>query len=114
MKAMSMRWMRWWIVGYAALAMLVVWSMFAARDRATEQLATPQSVAQWQAWRADVQQQQANPGPIQRRVPKSSEPPALVLMRDYFAVTPFGALVFSTMLYWVSAWLVSGMMSGST
>ncbi len=106
-----MRWLRWWIAGYAVLAGLVVWSMFAARDRALEQLSTPQSVGDWQAWRADVEQQQTNPGPVQRRVPKSSEPPALVLMRDYFAVSLAGALLFSTLLYWVLAWFVSGMLT---
>jgi hypothetical protein len=108
---MTMRWFGLWITGYAALMGVVTWSMFAARDRAIEQLSTPQSVAQWQAWREDVQQQQATPGPVQRRVPKSSEPPALVLMRDYFAVSLFGAMLFSTALYWVIAWFVTGILS---
>jgi hypothetical protein len=43
-------------------------------------------------------------------VPQSGEPPALVLMRDYFSVSLIGALVFSTALYWVIAWLVTGIM----
>jgi hypothetical protein len=111
---MSMRW-RWiWIVGYAALTGIIVWWMFAARDRVIEQQSTLQSVADWQAWREDVQQQQVHPGPVQRRVPKSSEPPALVLMRDYFAVSLVGAMLFSTALYWVIAWFVTGIVSAKT
>ena len=106
-----MRWQWWWIVGYAAMSCVIVWLMVAARDRAIQQLSTPQSLAQWQAWREDVRQQQTERGPVQRRVPKSSEPPALVLMRDYFAVSLVGALLFSTALYGVIAWLVTGMMS---
>ena len=106
-----MRSLRWWLVGYAALSGVVVWSMFAARDQAIQELSTPQSVAQWQAWRDDVRQQQTEPAPVQRRVPRSAEPPALVLMRDYFAVSIFGAVLFSTALYWVIAWFVTGMLS---
>ncbi|MEX0612836.1 MAG: hypothetical protein WD738_22820 [Pirellulales bacterium] len=106
-----MKWLRWWIIGYAVGSCIVVWSMLAARDRAITELSTPQSVAQWQAWRTDVEQQQTTPGPVQRRVPKSSQPPALILMRDYFAVSLVGAVLFSTLLYWVIAWLVTGMLT---
>jgi hypothetical protein len=108
-----MRWLRWWLVGYAAMLGVVLWSMFAARDRAIARLSSPDSLAHWQAWREDVRQQQAAPGPVQRRVPKSSEPPALVLMRDYFGVALLGAAVFSTALYWVIAWFATGMIARS-
>jgi hypothetical protein len=60
-----------------------------------------------------VRQQQKLPGPVQRRVPKSAEPPALVLMRDYFGVSMAGAILFSSVLYWVIAWFVSGIVSGN-
>jgi hypothetical protein len=39
------------------------------------------------------------------------EPPALVLMRDYFEVSLAGALVFSSILFWVVAWFVTGILS---
>jgi hypothetical protein len=45
-------------------------------------------------------------------VPKSDEPPALVLMRDYFTVLMFGAILFSSMLYWIMAWFVTGILRG--
>ena len=50
------------------------------------------------------------PGPVRRRVPKSTEPPALVLMRDYFGVSLIGAVLFTTVLYWVIAWFVMGIL----
>jgi hypothetical protein len=103
-----MRWI-WWVIGFAVLLVGMVAAMFATRDWALTQLATPKSTADWQEWREDVRQQQVDPsGPVQRRVPKSSEPPALVMMRDHFAVSLFAAVLFSTLLYWVLAWFVMG------
>jgi hypothetical protein len=96
------------IFGYCALMTVVVVAMVLARERALTQLSTPKSTADWEHWRDDVRQQQIEPGPVRRSVPKSSEPPALVLMRDYFAVSLIGAVVFSTALYWVMAWFVTG------
>jgi hypothetical protein len=88
----------------------VIWSLIAARRWALTSLATAASVGDWQAWREDVRQQQTEPGPVSRRVPKSAEPPALVLMRDYFAVCLVGAILFVTVLYWVTAWFISGIL----
>jgi len=103
------RWLPWFIA-YAALVAAVVAATLKTRDWAIEQLATPKSLADWQTWRDDVQQQQGQSGPVQRRVPKSNEPPALVMMRDHFAVSLFAAVLFSTMLFWVFAWFVMGVM----
>jgi hypothetical protein len=102
------RWWRWWIVGYAVLISTVVGTMFWLRQSAVADLSSPKSIADWQAWREDVREQQTNRGPVERRVPKSFEPPELVLMRDYFKVLMLGAILFSSMLYWVMAWFVTG------
>jgi hypothetical protein len=105
----SRRWLPW-LVAYALVLFAVVVAMFKARDWILEELATSKSLADWQTWRDDVRKQQDQPGPVQRRVPKSSEPPALVMMRDHFAVSLFGAVLFSTMLYWVFAWFTMGVL----
>jgi amino acid transporter len=101
----------WWMFGYALLLAVAVWSVIAARSWALEELSTPASTAEWEDWRQDVRTQQAQPMPIQRRVPKSAEPPALMLMRDYFAIAMAAAVVFSTLIYWVLAWLAMGALS---
>jgi hypothetical protein len=91
----------------------VVVATFRSRDLALERLSTSKSLADWQTWRDEVQQQQGLRGPVERRVPKSSEPPALVMMRDHFVVSLTGAVLFSTMLYWVFAWFVMGVMQSA-
>jgi hypothetical protein len=92
------------------LIAVVTWSLISARKWALAELATPQSINDWQAWREDVREQQSQPGPVRRRIPKSVEPPGLVLMRDYFGVALAGAIVFTSVLYWVIAWLVTGIL----
>ena len=107
------RWLRWWIIGYAALVGAVVAAMIWARRSTVAQLSSPKSISDWQAWREDVrEQQQLHSGPVKRRVPKSDEPPALTLLRDYFTVMMVGALLFSSMLYWVLAWFITGIFIG--
>jgi hypothetical protein len=108
------RWLCLWAIFYTALVVVVVWSLFAARQWALENLGTAKSVAAWEIWRADVRAQQDHPAPVQRRVPKSAEPPALVMMRDYFGVSLTAAILFSSVLYWVTAWLVNGMLRTTT
>jgi hypothetical protein len=100
--------LRWWIAGYCVLVAAILFAMVSVRNRVLQSAAANGSVGNWQAWREDVARQQSSPGPVQRRIPESSEPPALVLMRDHFAVSLAGALIFSTALYWVLAWFISG------
>ena len=104
----------WWLwgAGYVVFLFAVVWWLFSARQWARVELAKPESTAAWEAWREDVRANQDKPAPVQRRVPKSVEPPALVLTRDYFGVILSGAILFSSLLYWVMAWFVMGMLKG--
>ena len=104
-------WLWLWAIGYVALFVAVVWWLFAARDWAQAELSKPESTAAWEVWREDVKADQSRPAPVQRRVPKSIEPPALVLTRDYFGVSLTGAVLFSSLLYWVIAWFVTGIFS---
>jgi hypothetical protein len=106
---------RWlpWLIAYCVVLAAIIFAMFRIRALSIERLATPEAQADWQAWRDDVQRQQDRPGPVQRRVPRSSEPPALVMLRDHFGVSLCGAVLFSTMLYWVIAWFVMGMMKSA-
>jgi hypothetical protein len=104
-------WLWWSAACYLLIVAGVIWSLFSARSWALSDLATPESTAEWEAWRADVRAQQDQPTPVRRAVPKSAEPPALVLMRDYFGVSITGAILFSSVLFWICAWLLHGMLT---
>src|SRR5262245_29150459 len=101
-------WLRWWLAAYLLVAASVIGAMFYVRQSAFATYSSPESIADWRAWKSDVEHQQTNPGPVQRRVPDSNEPPALVLMRDFFAVSLVGAVFFTSLLYWILAWLITG------
>jgi hypothetical protein len=103
-------WWHWWIAGYVVLVGVVVGTMFWLRQSEVADLSSPRAISDWQVWREDVREQQVNRGPVERRVPKSDEPPALVLMRDYFTVLMFGAILFSSLLYWIMVWLTTGIL----
>jgi hypothetical protein len=100
----------WWIIGYALLMFTVVVAMLKSREWTLARLSTPESIADWQKWRDDVDEKRV-PGPVERRTPRSVEPPALVLMRDHFTVSIIGAIVFTTAFYWVSAWFITGVLA---
>ena len=73
-------------------------------------MSSPKSISDWKKWR----EEQLRSGVEAHRVPKSYEPPALVLMRDHFAILVAGALLFSSLLYWVIAWFITGMVKTET
>jgi hypothetical protein len=60
---------------------LVAW-----RDRRLAEVASPEAQAEWDAFRADMRRQSGREGPVQRKVPKSVEPPELVWLRDYLVL----------------------------
>ncbi|MBC8351243.1 MAG: hypothetical protein H8E66_04620 [Planctomycetes bacterium] len=76
----------------------------------TESSATSQE--DWQDWRSEAQRQQAGSGPVSRRVPKSSEPPSLVLLRDHFATSLTILVVLSSALFFTIAIMVRGVLVG--
>jgi hypothetical protein len=106
-------WFTLWLLGYAVVISAIISSMFWQRQQVLTTMSTAEARAEWDTWRDDVIRQQSNPGPVQRRIPKSTEPPALVLMRDYFTVSIVGATFFTSLLYWIVAWFVSGAISSS-
>jgi hypothetical protein len=116
------------LLAYAVMVSVVVWLMFYARNNVLTTFSTPEARQQWEEWR-DKAWEQANekereklgPRPektsdqplgkkpkeketVERKIPRSQEPPALVLMRDHFASclvmvllicsTIFGAFIF--------------------
>ncbi len=71
---------------------------FSARRAALDTLSTPEAQAQWDQWREAAKTLNEH-GPVQRRVPKSDQPPALVLMRDYFGTMLTAGGLFGSLLF---------------
>ena len=99
-----------WLLAYVAVIALVVAGVFYGRHVALVVYGTAEAQTAWEAWRAGAQQLAEASGPVKRRVPKSVQPPALVLMRDHFAVCLGGAIVLSTVLFGTFMLLARGAM----
>jgi hypothetical protein len=78
---------------------------------ALEVYGTPEAQAEWDAWRDDAKKMAEEPSVVKRRAPKSIQPPALVLMRDYFAICLTIAAVLSSVLFGTFMVLVRGAIS---
>ncbi len=94
--------------GYIALAAIVIGGMFWLRGSVVANLSTPEAKADWQSWRTKAAQDDGTHSPVQRTVPTSAEPPALVLMRDHFAAVLAGLMLPITGLYVFVAWIGVG------
>lgn len=99
-----------WFLAYLAVIAMVVVLLVRGRNRLLPQLAQPDARADWQSWRDDVKNSQ-DTGPVRRRVPKSSEPPLLVLLRDYFGTCLTAAIFFTSLLFAVTMIFVRGAVS---
>lgn len=95
-----------WLASLLGLA----WTLSILRDRMVASLSTPESQASWEQWREEVKRAQAEDSPVQRRIPKSEEPPALIMMRDRFPVILTGALVTWTFFYGFTIVIVRGLL----
>jgi hypothetical protein len=63
----------------------------------------------WQQWKRDAGNKDGRLGPVQRREPKSDEPPGLVLLRDHFPAVVISILVFYTCMFGFALFLAKGM-----
>jgi len=97
---------------YVGLLCILVSLLLVARQRALTTDSSVTSQDNWQDWRAEAQRQQDGNGPVTRRVPRSSEPPSLVLLRDHFATSLAILLVLSSALYFTIAIMVRGVLFG--
>lgn len=93
-----------WALLYVVLLGIIVWQVSGLRTQMLARLSTPEAKADWEKWRADT----TKPGPVARREPKSTEPPALVLLRDYYGICLGAALFFSSLLFLVTMLFVRG------
>jgi hypothetical protein len=73
-----------------------------------ESLDRPEARSEWETFRGAMRAQSGRDGPVQRKVPKSVEPPGLVWLRDHFALACGAWLLFGTVLWGVTAFFIIG------
>lgn len=82
------------------LAAVVVPPVLLARVRGQwlADLEHPERQAEWDAFRSDMRRQSGRDGPVQRKVPRSIEPPARVWLRDHFPLAVAAWTLFAGVL----------------
>ena len=94
---------------YVLLLTIVVAGSFYARSWAISVYAGPEAQSQWDEWRVGVAKLSSE-GSVKRRVPKSDQPPALILATTYFGICLTIALVLTTVLFATAAYFVHGVL----
>jgi hypothetical protein len=97
---------------WIACCILGTWGLSRARSWASEHKAAPATQAAWDQWRAEAARQADGEGPVQRRRPKSAEPPSVVLLRDYYSMCVAALVLFSGVLSFTFCYLVFGAFDG--
>ena len=98
-----------WFALYLAAMAIIVWQLVRIRDRQLAGSHDPQAQADWDAWRTAAAAQAGSGGTVERRGPKTAEPPLRVLMRDHFGSMIFGGLLAGTALFGLLMFLVHAM-----
>lgn len=82
------------------LTAVVVPPVLLARVRAPwlADLEHPERQTEWDRFRSDMRRQSGRDGPVQRKVPRSAEPPARVWLRDHFALAVAAWTLFAGVL----------------
>lgn len=73
-----------------------------------ERLDRPEARAGWDEFRDAMRAQTGRDGPVQRKVPKSAEPPGLVWLRDHFTLACAAWLLFGSVLWGVTVFFAIG------
>ncbi len=102
-----------WLAAYLIMLGAVVVLVLQQRTATLREMDTPEARAQWQQWR-EAEPNQTETGPVRRSPPSATEPPALLLMRDHFAVVMSGSVVFSSLLFAAIMMAVRGTLSTSS
>lgn len=79
-----------------------------ARSAWLEKLEAPEAQAQWDEFREAMKRQSGREGPVQRKVPKSAEPPLKVWLRDYVWLAIAAWVILGGVLGFVAVMLGRG------
>jgi hypothetical protein len=79
-----------------------------------ERLDRPEEQTHWEEFRRAMREQSGRDGPVQRKVPKSTEPPVRVWLRDHVQLAVVAWLLFVGVLGGFFCLLVAGVLRGAT
>jgi len=108
-----------WNLGPAAAVIAALWcglligpplAFLRWREGRLAELTAPEVQADWDGFRAAMQRESGRTGPVQRKVPRSAEPPELVWLRDYPALAVTAWVAFVGILGGFIALLALGML----
>jgi hypothetical protein len=91
-----------------ALMALPPWAFIRWREGRLRELSQPAVQAEWDRFRDRMRRESGRDGPVQRKVPKSAEPPELVWLRDYWRLAIAAWVVFVGVMLGLTAVLVRG------
>ena len=103
-----------WLLAYVAILAIVIGGVFYGRAQAKMIYGSQAAQSEWESWREDTKKMAEGAGPVKRRVPKSAEPPALVLMRDHFAICLAGSVLLTSVLFGTFMVFIRGAFSPAT
>ncbi len=86
------------VVLWAAVLVAPPLALSQWRESRLAELSVPRVQAGWDTFRAEMQKESGRDGPVQRKFPKSLEPPELVWLRDYFPLAVVAWLVLAGVL----------------
>ncbi|HJN67286.1 MAG TPA: hypothetical protein QF761_13840, partial [Pirellulales bacterium] len=99
---------RVWLAGYLMTMAAILYGMISLRNMQLDQNNSATTQADWQQWRNEAARQSTGKGPVQRRVPKTLDPPIMVLFSDHFSVIVIFSLLFGSAFYFMLYFFVHG------
>lgn len=105
------------VAGLLAVAAVMAgppWAFMRWREARLVALSTPEVQADWDAFRERMRRESGREGPVQRKVPKSVEPPERVWLRDYWRLAITAWVVFVGLIAAFMALLARGAAASTT
>lgn len=97
------------LVGVGAAALVVPpWLFVRWREVRLAEVSTPQAQAEWDRFRDRMRSESGRDGPVQRKVPRSAEPPERVWLRDHWRLAIVAWVLFVGLITGFTALLLLG------
>jgi hypothetical protein len=101
-----------WFVAFFVIEAIIAYGVLYSRTVLLESYKTEQAQTDWDKWKSDAKKMgEENTGLVSRREPKATQPPGLILMRDYFPQILIGSVALSAVLVGMTMLMVYGVVN---